>query len=135
ADPCYRSQLEIAAVDQPITLRPEVEALRGELARAHLVLYPTSLPEGFPDVAVEAMAVGRAVVWPDVAPLAEALGGSGIAVAGADVDSVRGAIVAAGSGLDLARLGREAHAVAQRRHSWQVLWPRWRSLLVSTAGR
>lgn len=135
ADPRYHAQLRIAAADQPITLRPEVADLRAELARAHLVLYPTALPEGFPDVAVEALAVGRAVVWPDAAPLREALGGAGIAVAHADVPSVRDAIAAALTSLELGALGRAGHAVALQRHSWRALWPRWRALLVDTASR
>lgn len=134
--PRYVSQLRIAARGQPVEVVADPPDLAPLVDRAHLVLYPTSLDEGFPDGAVLAMVRGRPVAYSDRPALREALGDGGIAVSPADVPALRGILLEVLAGTrDLGQAGRRAHAFARDRYGWDRLLPRWRTLLASTAIR
>jgi glycosyltransferase involved in cell wall biosynthesis len=128
-DRVYVDQLRIAARGQPIALHTEVESLRPFIDGAHLVLYPTSLSEGFADVALMAMAQGRPVIWSDHPGVRATTGGVGVAIRPDDVGSLRDAIL---RHIDdrpgLLAMGTASHEVA-RRHHWHHIASRWETVL------
>lgn len=132
----YYEQLRIAAVGQPISLHDGEEALTPWIRRAHLVLYPSCVSEGFADVALHAMAHGRPVVFADQPGVRESVGGVGLAVQPEDVASLRGAIrVAMAEPARLRDLSRRGRELVAARHSWPRLVHRWDEVLEAARRR
>jgi glycosyltransferase involved in cell wall biosynthesis len=125
----YASQLRTASAGLPISFEG-AEHLPERVRGADLVLYPTTVNEGFADAAVQAMAEGRPVVYSDLPGLREVLGEAGLPVPPSDVAALRHTIVCALDGLlDTVALGAAGRRWVEESFSWGALWPRWRMLL------
>lgn len=128
ADRVYADQLRIAAGGQPISFQTDVRELGSHIAAAHLVLYPTSLAEGFADTALLAMSHGRPVVWADHPGVRSTTGGVGVPIPTDDVGALRAAIR---RHID-DRSGLEAMGRASWRHAedfaWERIRPKWDSV-------
>ncbi len=135
-DPRYLEQLRVAARGQPVTVLPDVPDLEQPLRASHVVVYPSALDEGSPDVAVAAMALGRPVVPSSAPGVLEALRGG---IGGRTADDVVGLRDhledALGGEFDLTEAGRVAHAHVLGRHDWRFVWPRWRALIAALTRR
>jgi len=128
-DRVYVDQLRIAARGQPIAIHTDVEAVGPFIDGAHLVLYPTSLAEGFADVALMAMARGRPVIWSDHPGVRATTGGVGVPIRPDDVGALRDAILRhIDDRAGLLAMGSASLGVA-RRHDWGQIASRWESVL------
>jgi glycosyltransferase involved in cell wall biosynthesis len=133
-DPRYASQLRTASAGLPVYFEG-AESLPERVRSADLVLYPTTLNEGFADAAVHAMAEGRPVVYSDLPALREVLGEAGLPVPPSDVAALRHVIVSVFDGLlDTVAVGAAGRRWVEENYSWSALWPRWRMLLGRVVG-
>ncbi len=128
ADRVYADQLRIAARGQPIDFHTDVAELGPHFAAADLVLYPTSLAEGFADTALLAMAHGRPVIWADHPGVRATTGGVGVPIPSDDVVALRTAIRTFIYDRDgLRTMGIESKARAAD-FSWDRVRPKWESV-------
>lgn len=135
-DPRYLAQLRVAARGQPVVFSVGPGAVAAALPASALLVYPSALPEGFPDAALRGMAAGRGVLFPDHGSLRDAVGAGGVPVPPNDPAALRDRIAEAVAGrLDVAALGARARAEIAARYGWERLWPRWRMVLARAAGR
>lgn len=136
-DARYLGQLKVAARGQPIHFHVEDDADIGAwLQRAHLVLVPTCVTEGFADAAVRALATARPVVFADHPGVRESVGGIGFPVPPEDAGAVRGAIrTALAEPEALLALGRRGRAFVAAHYAWEVIGPRWEAVLTAAVRR
>jgi glycosyltransferase involved in cell wall biosynthesis len=107
-----------------ISYRGEVQSVRPYLADAHAMLVPTTRPESFGLVALEAWAAGRKVLASDVGGLSEAADlVGGIKVPPADIPAIAQAILWAAREPGAQSLQRVAYlcSAAQREAAWRQL--------------
>lgn len=120
----YLAQLRVQAEGQPVEFVPDPPSLQPTLARAHAVLYPTAIDEGWPDAALLALAAGRPVWFSDRPAAREVLLGLGVPVADG-VDAWRAAVRAAIRG----PLPEPSAAELDARYGPAAARRRWREVL------
>jgi len=124
----YVDQLRIAARDQPVDFHTDVGDLGPFFHAAHLVLYPTIIPEGFADMVLLAMAYGRPVIWSDHPGVRATTGGLGVPIRPGDVQSLSQALrrkIDDRAALD--SLGRASHD-RTRAYGWSRIAPSWEAV-------
>jgi len=133
-DGVYLDQLRVQAYNQPVQFSPDVREMLPLIQSSDVVLFPTMMPEGFGQVAVEAMACGKPVIWSDQSAIREATGGIGIPVVAGDVDSLRAAMRQLMDDPDQLRsLGRAGQQYIRSQPDWAGVWAQYERVLVLAA--
>lgn len=136
ADRPYLDQLRIQAYNQPVEFALDLPDLAPVYQQADVILFPSTMEEGFGFTAVEGMACGKPVIWFDQPAVREATGGVGIAVPRGDVDGLRAAMMRLmDDPLERATLGARGRAWCEERCSWTAAWERYELLLRALADR
>lgn len=131
-DGVYLDQLRVQAYNQPVHFQPDVLDMISLIQSSDAVLFPTMMPEGFGQVAVEAMACGKPVIWSNQPAIREATGGIGIPVVEGDVDSLRAAMRQLMDNPDQVHaLGRAGLAFIASQPDWGGVWAQYERVLVS----
>ena len=115
----------------------EVSDSRDAMRGAWLVAVPSTLPDPFPNVVLEAMAEGRAVVGSQLGGIPEMVvdGRTGTLVAPGDPAQLADAFTDILEDRDVAAsMGREGRLAVDQRFSREQLRLKWRSMLASTLG-
>lgn len=126
---------ELARIDGAgtwISWPGEVPDARAEMRSSWVVVVPSTKPDPFPNVVLESMAEGRAVIGTDIGGIVEMVidGTTGRLVGPGDTLDLADAMVEMFSDRDLAeRLGRAGHERARNSFSREVFLTRWRSLV------
>jgi len=127
----YLAQLKVAAAGLPVEF---VLDSPPDWGSADAVLYPTAVPEWFPEVVVQAMHARLPVMLTEHPALRELTGGRAWFAAPENAASLRGLILRA---LDnpggLADLAESGHAHISDLHDDRVVLQRWRELLSAVA--
>ena len=117
-----------------LQLMGELADSRGAMRDAWLVAVPSTLPDPFPNVVLEAMAEGRAVVGSNLGGIPEMVadGRTGELVAPADATSLAASFTRILRSRDLAEsMGRAGRAEVDMRFSRERARANWRALLMT----
>jgi glycosyltransferase involved in cell wall biosynthesis len=130
-----RLRKEIARIDKAgdwITWPGEVPDARGEMRSSWVVVVPSTEPDPFPNVVLESMAEGRAVIGTDMGGIVEMIidGTTGRLVRPRDPQELAAAMVEILSDRETAeRLGGAGSERARSAFSREVFSTRWRGLV------
>jgi len=129
-DRAYLDQIRVQAYNQPVRFELDLPDLAPIYREADVILFPSTMEEGFGFTAVEGMASGRPVIWFDQPAVREATGGIGLPVPRGDVDGLRAAMLRLlDDGPLRVRLGLEGRRYCEERRSWSAAWARYEALL------
>lgn len=134
-DSAEQLRKELARIDAAgdwITWPGGVPDARDEMRSSWVVVVPSTEPDPFPNVVLESMAEGRAVIGTDIGGIVEMIidGGTGRLVRPRDAHDLAVALVEILSDRETAeRLGRAGHERARNSFSREVFLTRWRSLV------
>ncbi len=131
-----RGQAELGQLDGIVTFQPPVE--HGEvpsiLASHHVMILP-SLTEGFPRVAIEALATAMPLICSSLPQLTSSLGDCAVYFRPGDPDDIATAVGWAERNRDqLMQLGSRGQELVQRKFSWEATVSKWDELFLSMVG-
>lgn len=137
-DRAYLDQIRVQAYNQPVRFALDLPDLAPVYREADVILFPSTMEEGFGFSAVEGMASGRPVIWFDQPAIREATGGIGLPVPRGDVDGLRAAMMRLLDDAPLrARLGAEGRSFCEACRSWTAAWRSYETVLerIADSGR
>ncbi len=137
-DAVYLESLRQRAEGLDVQFHTDVDSIVPYYQRAHVILFPTMMEEGFGYTAVEGLACGKPVIHFRCPAVEEAVAGHALAVAAGDSEAMAHAM----QSLMTDPRRREALGEEGRRHvldhySWPAIWSRYEQLLMqmASAGR